>query len=72
MGHRFDAKHGGEDEINQVLLEWEDNVAALLFGRTTYELFADSWGVFDESTDDFQGKITRKYNRVPNTSRRAR
>ncbi len=61
----YDAKHGGEDEMNQTLLEWEDNVAALLFGRTTYELFANSWGVFDENTDDFQGEITRKYNRVP-------
>lgn len=62
---RYDAKHGGEDEMNQALLEWEDKVAALLFGRTTYELFANSWGVFDESSDDFQGEITRKYNRVP-------
>jgi dihydrofolate reductase len=61
----YDAEHGGEEEINQALLEWEDNVAALLFGRTTYELFANSWGVFDENADGFQGEITRKYNRIP-------
>jgi dihydrofolate reductase len=60
----YDAERG-EDEINQTLLEWENGAAALLFGRTTYELFANSWGVFDESTDDFQGEITRKYNRIP-------
>jgi dihydrofolate reductase len=62
---RYDLEHGGEDEVNQNLLKWEANVAALLFGRTTYELFANSWGVFDEDTDDFQGEITRKYNSVP-------
>jgi dihydrofolate reductase len=61
---RFDLEHG-EDEIKQTLVEWERNVAALLFGRTTYELFAKSWGMFDESTDDFQGEITQKYNSVP-------
>ena len=40
-------------------------MAGLLFGRTTYELFANSWGAFDENTDDFQGEITRRYNSVP-------
>jgi dihydrofolate reductase len=60
----YDVEHG-EDEIDQAFLEWESNVAAMLFGRTTYELFAKSWGVFDENTDDFQGEITRTYNRVP-------
>lgn len=60
----YDVEHG-EDEINQAFLEWEGNVAAMLFGRTTYELFANSWGMFDENTDDFQGEITRTYNRVP-------
>ncbi len=60
----YDATHGGEDEMNQALLEWEDHVTALLLGRFTYEAFANSWGVFDETTDDFQGKITRKYNRI--------
>ena len=67
---RYDAGHG-EDDVNQVFLEWERTVTALLFGRTTYKLFADSWGRFDEDTDDFQGEITRKYNRIPSTSRRA-
>ena len=62
---RYDLEHGRGDEVNQNLLKWEANVAALLFGRTTYELFANSWGVFDENTDDFQGEITRKYNSVP-------
>src|SRR5215204_1483974 len=61
---RYDAGHG-EDDVNQVFLQWERTVTALLFGRTTYKLFADSWGRFDEDTDDFQGEITRKYNRIP-------
>ena len=60
----YDVEHG-MDEINEAFLEWEGNVAAMLFGRTTYELFAKSWGMFDENTDDFQGEITRTYNRVP-------
>jgi len=63
--NEYDAEHGGQDEINQTLLEWEDNAATLLFGRTTYELFANSWGMFDENADGFQGEITRKYNRIP-------
>ena len=60
----YDAKHGAE-EINQTILEWEDNVTALLLGRFTYEAFANSWGVFDENTDGFLGEITRRYNRIP-------
>jgi dihydrofolate reductase len=62
---RYDTAHGGVDEINQTLLDWEEDTAALLLGRKTYELFANSWGVFDENTEDFQGEITRKYNRIP-------
>ncbi|GHG56958.1 deaminase reductase [Sinomonas cellulolyticus] len=45
--------------------EWEERTEALLLGRTTYELFASSWGVWDESAPGFQGELTRRYNRIP-------
>jgi len=38
---------------------------ALLLGRRTYEIFAGSWGVWDEGAQGFQGELTRRYNRVP-------
>ncbi|GAB3279324.1 dihydrofolate reductase family protein [Sinomonas notoginsengisoli] len=44
---------------------WEERTEALLLGRVTYELFAGSWGVWDEGAPGFQGELTRRYNRVP-------
>jgi dihydrofolate reductase len=31
----------------------------LLLGRKTYEIFAGSWGVWDENADGFQGELIR-------------
>jgi dihydrofolate reductase len=61
-------EHGGwqwgyDDE--DTVREWEKRTTALLLGRRTYEIFANSWGVWDESADGFQGELTRLYNRIP-------
>jgi len=60
----FDAAHGGE-EINDIVGEWETRTEALLLGRRTYEIFAGSWGVWDENADGLDGELTRRYNRIP-------
>ncbi|MCM3661354.1 dihydrofolate reductase family protein [Georgenia satyanarayanai] len=60
----YDAAHGGEGYGNLVE-EWESRTDALLLGRRTYEIFAGSWGVWDENADGFTGELTRRYNRVP-------
>lgn len=60
----YDAEHGG-DEINELVGEWERSTDALLLGRTTYEIFAGSWGVWDEDAGGLDGELTRRYNRVP-------
>lgn len=60
----YDAEHGGE-EINELVAEWESRTEALLLGRTTYEIFAGSWGVWDENAGGLDGELTRRYNRIP-------
>jgi dihydrofolate reductase len=45
--------------------EWESRTEGLLLGRKTYDIFARSWGVWDEDADGFQGELTRLYNRIP-------
>jgi dihydrofolate reductase len=55
----------GADEINKVVGEWETKTEALLLGRTTYEIFAGSWGVWDENAEGLDGELTRRYNRIP-------
>ncbi|TAM68955.1 MAG: dihydrofolate reductase [Microbacteriaceae bacterium] len=52
---------GGED----IVAEWESKTEALLLGRKTYQIFAGSWGVWDENAGGFQGELTRRYNRIP-------
>ncbi len=59
----FDAEHGSDDD--NLVGEWETKTEALLLGRTTYEIFAGSWGVWDESAPGLQGEFTRRYNRIP-------
>lgn len=61
-------EHGGwqwgyDDE--DTVRAWETRTSALLLGRRTYEIFANSWGVWDESAEGFQGELTRLYNRIP-------
>ncbi len=60
----YDAAHGGDD-YGDLVAEWESRTDALLLGRRTYEIFARSWGVWDENADGFTGELTRRYNRVP-------
>lgn len=48
-----------------IVQEWESRTEALLLGRKTYEIFAGSWGVWDENAEGFQGELTRRYNRIP-------
>jgi len=48
-----------------IVLEWESRTEALLLGRKTYEIFARSWGVWDENAEGLKGELTRRYNRIP-------
>lgn len=61
-------RHGGWQAgypVGELVAEWEERTAALLLGRRTYEIFAGSWGVWDEEAGGLQGELTRRYNRVP-------
>src|SRR3954467_5168441 len=60
----FDAEFGGADD-DEIVREWESKTEALLLGRKTYEIFAGSWGVWDEKAEGLQGELTRRYNRIP-------
>ena len=59
----FDAERGAEDD--SVVQEWESRTEALLLGRKTYDIWARSWGMWDESAEGTLGEFTRRYNRVP-------
>ena len=56
-----DAYPGGEDIVE----EWESRTEALLLGRKTYDIFSNSWGVWDENAPGMMGEFTRRYNRIP-------
>lgn len=49
----------------RIVREWESRTEALLLGRRAYEIYAGSWGVWDENAEGFQGELTRRYNRIP-------
>ena len=61
----YDARMDTLDEGGEIVREWESRTEALLLGRRTYEIFAGSWGVWDENAEGFQGELTRRYNRIP-------
>ena len=61
----YDEQMDNLGEIGEIVGEWESRTEALLLGRRTYEIFAGSWGVWDESADGQQGEFTRRYNRIP-------
>jgi dihydrofolate reductase len=61
----YDAQMDTLDEGGEIVREWESRTEALLLGRRTYEIFAGSWGVWDENAEGFQGEVTRRYNRIP-------
>jgi dihydrofolate reductase len=54
---------GYDDE--DIIRESESKTEALLLGRKTYDIFARSWGVWDEDAEGFVGELTRLYNRIP-------
>ena len=61
-------EHGGwqfQYEGDDTVQQWESRTEALLLGRKTYEIFANSWGVWDEDAGGFEGELTRRYNRIP-------
>jgi dihydrofolate reductase len=61
-------EHGGRQDRSvggEIVGEWESKTEALLLGRRTYEIFANSWGVWDENAEGLQGELTRRYNRIP-------
>jgi dihydrofolate reductase len=61
----YDKQMDKPGELNKLVLEWESRTEGLLLGRKTYEIFAGSWGVWDENAGGLEGEITRTYNRVP-------
>jgi dihydrofolate reductase len=63
LGHDKEMDPGGE--MDRIVGEWEERTDALLLGRKTYDIFARSWGVWDENAAGLQGQLTRRYNRVP-------
>lgn len=64
-GTDYDAQMDERGEVGELIGEWERGTDALLLGRKTYEIFARSWGVWDENEDGLQGELTRRYNRIP-------
>lgn len=62
---KYDEQMDKLGEIGEIVGEWESRTEALLLGRKTYDIFARSWGVWDENAEGLQGEITRRYNRIP-------
>ena len=60
----WDAEHDDGTDASLVL-DWESRTEALLLGRTTYDIWARSWGVWDEDAPGLEGELTRRYNRIP-------
>ncbi len=60
----WDASHD-DGTGGSLVLEWESRTEALLLGRKTYDIWARSWGVWDENAPGLEGELTRRYNRVP-------
>lgn len=61
----YDEQHDRADEGTAIIMDWESRTEALLLGRTTYDIWARSWGVWNESAEGLAGDFTRRYNRVP-------
>ena len=61
----FDELKDVDGEGGAIVAEWESRTEALLLGRKTYDIFSQSWGVWDEGAGGFGGELTRLYNRVP-------
>jgi dihydrofolate reductase len=61
----YDEQMDTRGEGEEIVREWESRTEALLLGRRTYEIFAGSWGVWDENAEGLQGELTRRYNRIP-------
>jgi dihydrofolate reductase len=62
---QYDEQMDKLGEGGKIVEEWESKTEALLLGRKTYEIFANSWGVWDENAEGLPGELTRRYNRIP-------
>ena len=61
-------EHGGWQQgydIGELIVEWESKTEALLLGRKTYDIWSQSWAVWNEDAPGLMGELTRRYNRVP-------
>ena len=61
----YDKQRDQLGEGDEIIRDWESRTEALLLGRRTYDIFARSWGVWDENAEGFMGELTRRYNRIP-------
>ena len=61
----YDREMDTLNEAGAIIEDWESRTEALLLGRRTYDIFAASWGVWDENAEGFMGELTRRYNRIP-------
>jgi dihydrofolate reductase len=61
----YNAQHDTLGEFGEIVGAWEHKAEALLLGRKTYEIFAGSWGTWDENVEGMQGDMIRRYNRIP-------
>jgi dihydrofolate reductase len=64
-GMDYDREHDRDDEGGPIIADWESRTEALLLGRRTYDIWAASWGVWNEDAEGVMGEFTRRYNRVP-------
>ena len=61
----YDEQMDNLGEFDKIVGEWESRTEALMLGRRTYQIFAGSWGVWDEKAKGLEGELTRRYNRIP-------
>jgi dihydrofolate reductase len=61
----YNAQNDTLGEFGEIVGAWENKAEALLLGRKTYEIFAGSWGTWDENIEGMQGDMIRRYNRIP-------
>jgi dihydrofolate reductase len=61
----YDDQNDSAGDGGALIAEWESRTEGLLLGRKTYDIFSQSWGVWDENAEGFEGELTTRYNRIP-------